>query len=202
MTQRSSNTKQGKPFLRLVDAKADTVYCSGDTPNTILKPGVTGQQEWMNRSILPTGSGDRKKKNEKILQTARIELLGAVQSDLIFQHVALPVGWKKMAHGHRKYSCIIDEKSRKRVEIIYTDTERGQKVHVSLCRRFRRSFDYNRFCETGVGVTKVTDSGTVIYTTKPIIHANESVVERANAVATAWLNIHYPQWRDASAYWD
>jgi len=200
MTQSPSNAKKSNSFLHLVDSKKDDLHRTDGEANATLEPGAIGQRAGVNNSILPTGSGERKKRNEKILKTVGIKLLGVVESNLIFQRVLLPMGWQRIAHGHGSYSCIIDEKSRKRVEIVYLDTEHNQKVYMSLCRRFRRSFDYDRFCDTNVGVTNVTDNGKVIHTTDPTVSANGS--EGANAAASAWLDEHYPQWRDPSAYWD
>jgi|GEM_PF-2922047 len=183
MMQTPSNTVKDIPFLRLVGAKK-------------------------NESVLPVDTDRCLKHNEGVLAAVGVKVLGIVVDNCLLQYVKLPTGWKKVAGNRIDYSYIIDNKSRKRVEILlYQPGSGAQRVFMYLCHRYGRSFDHNRFCNTNECVTHVTDGDQVIYTTRPVVARKHEgtmyvTMEEADAAASAWLDAHYPKWQDISAYWD
>jgi len=183
MMQTPSNTVKDIPFLRPIGAKK-------------------------NELMLPVDTGGRRKHNEEVLATVDIKVLGVVADNHLLQPVTLPIGWKRVTGNLTGYSYIIDNKNRKRVEILLHQPETGaQRVYMYLCHRYGRSFDHNRFCNTGECVTRVTDGDRVIYTTRPVVARKHDgimyvTMEESDAAASAWLDSHYPKWHQPEAYWD
>lgn len=128
-----------------------------------------------------------------------------VHGDEMFQYVELPAGWKKVPTGHSMWSKLVDDKGRERAAIFYKAAFYDRSAHLSASRRYGYHFDYERLDKDGVGVALITDGGKVIYTTEPIPVGDRKpheVSDEAGKLAQAWLDANYPNWKDASAYWD
>lgn len=156
--------------------------------------------------ILPTDMGRHSDYNTKaILEAAGVKFLGVVEGDDMFQYVALPQAWKKVATDHYMWSKLVDEKGRERARIFYKAAVYDRSARISLSCRFGVSFDYDRFDKENIGVTNVTDGGKVVHTTEPIPANGEKRYEtsdKANKIAVEWLDTNHPDWRNPVAYWD
>lgn len=104
------------------------------------------------------------------------------------------------------WSDLVDDKGRKRAGIFYKAAFYDRSAHIGVNRRYGINIDYNRLDVENVAVAMVTDGQAAIFTTDPIgfeeDKARYDAQNKARALAVAWLNEHYPNWEDASAYWD
>ncbi len=117
----------------------------------------------------------------------------------------LPAGWKKISTDHAMWSNLVDDKGRKRASIFYKAAFYDRSAHLQLCRRYSISFDYDRARTQTVAVAHVMDGEMAIHSTDPLqIADNEprTFSDAAGLAAEVWLTEHYPNWKDAGAYWD
>lgn len=170
-----------------------------------------GQRSLANSDTLPTlpDIGRYSDYDAKaILEAAGVKFFGVVDGDPMFQYVELPLGWKEIPTDHFMWSKLVDDKGRERARIFYKAAFYDRYAHMSLSTRFNISRDYDQRDKEGVAVTYVTDSGKVIHTTEPIhLPAKEDrkyyeIGDKADKTAKAWLDQHYPDWRNPGAYWD
>ena len=175
---------------------------TGDGSSAILGQEADGQRSFVESTTLPTDMRDAK----VVLEAAGVKFLGVVEDDPMFQYVELPNGWKKVATSHSMHSDLVDDKGRKRAGIFYKAAFYDRSAHLSVNRRYGTSSDYDRLEKEKVAVATVTDGNNVIFTTDPVRFEEDSArydaQDKARALAVAWLNEHYPNWEDASAYWD
>jgi len=175
---------------------------TGDNSGAILGQEADGQKSFVSSTTLPTDMREAK----AVLEAAGVKFLGVVEDDPMFQYVELPNGWKKVATSHSMYSDLVDDKGRKRAGIFYKAAFYDRSAHLSVNRRYGTSIDYDRLEKEKVAVATVTDGNDVIFTAEPVkFEENEDgydAEKKARALAIAWLNEHYPNWEDASAYWD
>lgn len=175
----------------------------GDGSRAILDQEAAGQSSFVSSTTLPT---DMQGKSKAVLEAAGVKFLGVVEDDSMFQYVELPNDWKKVATGHSMWSDLVDDKGRKRAGIFYKAAFYDRSAHLSVNRRYGTGLDYDRLEKEKVAVATVTDGNTVIFTTDPVRFeedkARYDAQDKARALAVAWLNEHFPNWGDASAYWD
>jgi hypothetical protein len=175
---------------------------TGDSSNAILGQEADGQKSFVSSTTLPTDMREAK----AVLEAAGVKFLGVVEDDPIFQYVELPNGWKKVATSHSMHSDLVDDKGRKRAGIFYKAAFYDRSAHLSVNRRYGTSIDYDRLEKEKVAVATVTDGNDVIFTAEPVKFeedkARYDAQDEARALAVAWLNEHFPNWEDASAYWD
>ncbi len=177
-------------------------WVMGGAPHKIEQQEAQGQAEFVNSETLPTKMGANDK---AVLEKAGVKFGDKVEGDEIFQYVELPAGWKKMPTDHSMWSNLVDDKGRVRAAIFYKAAFYDRKAHLSTRQRYGYSFDYDREKKDGVGVANITDGGNVIHTTEPIVVGDRKsyeVSDQADELARAWLDANFPNWREASAYWD
>ncbi len=176
---------------------------TGSPSDAILSQESDGQKSFVTSETLPTNMyGDTK----AVLEAAGVKFLGIVEDDPLFQYVELPNGWKKVATDHSMWSNLVDNKGRKRASIFYKAAFYDRSAHIGVNRRYGISIDYNRLDAEKVAVAMVTDGNAVIFATDPIgfeeDEARYDAEDKARAIAASWLDEHYPNWKDASAYWE
>jgi len=176
---------------------------TGSSSDAIMGQEADGQRSFVNSETLPT---DMQGNAKAVLEAAGVKFLGVVEDDPMFQYVELPKGWKKAATGHSMWSDLVDDKGRKRAGIFYKAAFYDRSAHLGVNRRYGISIDYNRLDAEKVAVAMATDGDKTIFTTAPVgfeeDKARYDAQDKARALAVAWLNEHYPNWEDASAYWD
>ena len=161
-----------------------------------------GQSSFVNSETLPT---DMQGTARDVLEKAGVKFGEKVEGDEMFRYVELPAGWKKVSTSHSMWSNLVDDKGRVRAAIFYKAAFCDRSAHLSVSQRYGYSFDYEREEKEHVGVANVTDGGKVIHTTEPITVGDRKrydVSDEAIKLAQQWLDANFPNWRDASAYWD
>jgi len=82
----------------------------------VLNQEKQGQASFVNSETLPTDMGAE---DRKVLEEAGVKFGEKVEDDEMFQHVELPVGWKKVPTSHSMWSNLVDDKGGVRAEIFY-----------------------------------------------------------------------------------
>ena len=193
------NTSKEDPRIHLLMAMA----IGGS--NAIEIQERTGQSELVNSDTLPTNMTSEAK---TILESYGVRFLGDVEGDNLFQYVDLPHGWTKRETGHSIHSELLDGKGRKRAKIFYKAAFYDRSAGLHISRRFHFHIDWDKL-ELGMAESVVVDAGNEIYRTDAVsfdINDESSnqykLADVADNLAQAWLADNYPNWKDASAYWD
>jgi hypothetical protein len=177
---------------------------TGDGSSAIEWQEKSGQQSFVGSDTLPTDMQDNA---QLVLEAAGVKFLGIVENDPMFQYVELPTGWKKEGTSHSMHSNLLDEKGRKRAGIFYKAAVYDRSAHLHVDRRFSHT-NYHEDIPNGVRST-VLDGDKVIWQSEIMTWAEDTdwsikgeIRESVGAQAGVWLDTHYPNWRDASAYWN
>lgn len=154
---------------------------------------AAGQAELCNTDVLP-----------KECPRAELEKVGVKfgePHDDLFVNVTLPAGWKKVASGHSMHSDLVDDKGRKRAGIFYKAAFYDRRADMHLTKRF----SVNCYLD---GSSKDYYRGAVLDGTKEIHDLGEVMRDRyeeregQRKQGAKWLNDRFPNWEDATAYWD
>ena len=132
--------------------------------------------------------------------------------DELFVHVQLPEGWKKIDVGHNYgyWTSLVDEKGRERAEIFYKAAFYDRRSYIRLIRRFT-IYQYEDCDEHGSFVETETPTHTMtVINDSNFIMCHIGFVEAKDYLgmdillkqAKEWLNTHYPEWENPTAYWD
>lgn len=137
------------------------------------------------------------------LAKAGVRFLG-ITSPLVFQQAALPAGWTIVDDlRHRRLQWLLDERRRKRARIFFKFDPWDSKAYAHVVSRYRVEYDWEREDRELVSVALVLDGDKKIYETEPLIPLELGFkYDVATAKAEAWLQIHFPRWRDPAAYWE
>lgn len=172
-------------------------FVVASTPGGIEAQEARGQKQFVNASTLPIRHDG--------CTRADFEKFGVVYCenvDDLFVNVTLPDGWKKVATDHSMWSHLVDNRGRQRASIFYKAAFYDRSAHIAIDRRFSIHKDYDR--EPDI-VFVVKDCGNAIFSTEPVAKPEAKWWEvdgREKNIAEAWLAEHYPNWKDATAYWD
>lgn len=174
------------------------------TPGGIEAQEHAGQMQLCAKGRIPREGCDPKK----------FEQMGVVfsgQGDDLFLDATLPNGWSIKPTEHSMWSDLIDDKGRKRAAIFYKAAFYDRSAHISLTRRYSIS-GYEACDKDGNPVdgsrsakfykTVVKDGDSVIYSIAVRNDGAYSDKESHYKDAEKWLDEHFPQWKDAAAYWD
>jgi hypothetical protein len=113
--------------------------------------------------------------------------------------VVLPLNWvfKPMSHCSTKW-VLLDESARLRAIVLHHQREGS---YIQLCRRYNwQSVVFS----DGTCSVRVVDGEKVLFETDSIFcrgHPAPTMVEAMIWQATYWLNEHFPDWEDPTAYW-
>ena len=191
--------------LNVTTHAALAAIAMGDFENFLVaaRPGgieaqeKAGQQQLVNSTNFP----------RELLHGCTVEQLeqlgfvfGAVVDDL-FVSVTLPAGWVKVADDHYMWSHIYDEKGRKRVNVFYKAAFYDRSAHASLVTRYGVNA-YVESPQSGYYSTVIVDGGVPIETLDTRLEGDYKSTDAAYKLAHAYLDKHYPDWRDPMAYWD
>lgn len=191
-------------------------FLTAMTPGGIEAQEAAGQRALVkNDELLPLEVRDSYVGDKRVSGKTLFEKAGVVFHDEvvdgIFQRVTLPAGWKKVATDHSMWSKLVDDKGRERASIFYKAAFYDRSAHIGLNCRYGVRQDYDRD-EAGEIVFQVRDGETSIFESvlKPTFDRKTDEGRRAwyeareqpQAEATRWLEAHYPNWQDPSAYWD
>jgi hypothetical protein len=170
-------------------------------PGGIEAQEARGQRELVNSDTLPVDCRDK-----SAFERMGIKFGDPVPGDSLFVYVELPNGWSKKGTDHSMWSKLVDDKGRERASIFYKAAFYDRKARMHAERRFGYTANYERLNE-GFASARVTDCGKVIFATDevsvdPLSRDRYKVTDAHEAVAREWLEKHYPDWLNASAYWD
>lgn len=185
----------------------------GNPVRDIEQQEAGGQRSVIHSDTLPSRGYDRAP-----LEAAGVAFGEPVPGDPLFVYATLPDGWRKVATGHSLYSKLLDDQGRVRATIMYKAAFYDRDASLSVARRFRPGIDYSegvyqRQKSHREYVAIVTDGdvdcgGRVIWRQTfadpegANKYADDGAYNRANEAGSTWLDKHYPEWLDATAYWD
>jgi len=185
----------------------------GDLENALLAatPGGVEAQEKVGQTMFVANDTLPHKFN--FCKKEDFEKMGIVfgeKEDDLFSKVALPAGWKKLPTDHSMWSRLVDHKGRERASIFYKAAFYDRDAFLNLTPRFSTLCDpENSNSETSYDERKkgnwfglVKDGEEVIFKTKPIKNPTYEQQTALRKEADDWLDAHYPEWRDATKYWD
>lgn len=181
-----------------------------DVPEEVLSKNVSPEMYWKTQMEIEAANTYQ----YTLEEYAKIGIEVVDSSSELFHEVRLPEGWTIEASGHSMWSYLYDNKHRKRASIFYKANVLGGEASISLETRFSVNSDhtgnikdgYDKFITTPMcGVVK--DGDTIIYTTPLVepsgdISKDSSTLHELRQDALAWLDAHYPDNRNAHAYWD
>ena len=180
---------------------------AGSSSDAVLAQEAHGQRSFVASTTLPT------KGPKEALQAAGVVFGEVVENDPLFQYVQFPEGWKKEGTDHDMWSYLVDAKGNRRASIFYKAAFYDRDAFFHVERRFSMSTDYERKQKENILVVEVRDGEKVIYATTPINmpaqekgsaywRAVDKIQAQADIDAKRWLVERYPNWEDASAYWE
>lgn len=186
---RITNTATTHPALLLAEAMTGG-------PGAIERQEARGQAELVNSAVLPV---DRRDCDASLI-AAGVIFGDVVKGDPMFQHVTLPGGWKKAATDHSMWSELLDETGGKRAMIFYKAAFYDRSSHMHLCNRYATDVIYNDRGGTRTPVAK--DGDAEVWRGEPVKVGTKPWEASAVAqnAAKAWLDEHYPDWRNPNAY--
>ena len=141
-----------------------------------------------------------------------------VEGDSLFRHCTMPNGWKKVPTDHSMWNNVVDDKGRVRGRYFYKGAFYDRDAFISPCYRFtfskmseeldRQEYGTETLHSYAVILDEITLDGngkpTVIFETEHREHNRRDydAVEGIKLVAEQWMAENYPDWKDASAYWN
>lgn len=165
------------------------------TPGGIEAQEKRGQQALMQTTDMPLELRPSKDVWEKVGFTFGKPI------DNIFQEATLPAGWTREASDHAMWSYIKDEQGRKRAAIFYKAAFYDRNAHGHLEARYSAGADYSADGDGPLPVG-VFDQGKMIWKAgddpRPYVSGARAPLDRA---AMEYLEQHYPDWNDPTAYW-
>lgn len=174
--------------------------------NAIERQEAQGQRELVQSEVLPS---DCSASDRSALESAGVVFGEPVPGDDLFVYVTLPAGWKKVRTNHSMWSDLVDEHGRKRGAIGYKAAFYDLWANLMATRRFAAGVDYSdeyypKNHEDYPRWSVVKDGELVIQRFGPFTEVDGLASfndRRAENAAFDWLNEHYPDWQNASAYW-
>lgn len=169
------------------------------TPGGIDAQKARGQQVFCVDDTLPIKCEE--------CQRSDLEALGIIfgeQVDDLFVKAQLPSGWRKEQTSDMLWSDLLDDKGRKRADILYKAAFYDRQAFIRLCSRYRADW------EKGAAVDW---DGSILWRSGPLrTEPDDSNKDewlawyqyRKNLMwqAQDWLDEHKPGWRDPMMYWD
>lgn len=178
---------------------------AGGTPgDSIVAQERAGQSSFVNSDTLPRDMSDEDK---LALETAGVVFGDPVPGDDLFVYVTLPEGWHRQGTSHDMHSDLLDEKGRRRAGIFYKAAFYDRRADMHIVPRFSIRTDY----ETPKGtITKHAMDGNEVVFTATESYEGEEYGDNYNLVTAvvstlcdAWFRENgFPEWRNASMYWD
>lgn len=151
------------------------------------------------------GYGERGAKGRAALTAAGVRFTG--QGDDVLERVELPAGWKLEPTDHSMWSKLVDETGAERASCFYKGAFYDRRATVHVATRYRLQSDLSEDLDehgNRHGRFTVVDARTsaVLFATEPgtLSYADDSY-ERHEKACVAYLDEHFPQWRDPGAYW-
>lgn len=165
------------------------VVVTGDIGGSVRRQEARGQQRLLAAGLLPASipSYGLPVNGAEVLRVWGVDLGGSLEGDPLFQRATLPAGWTLEPTEHPLWSELRDEQGRQRAGVFYKAAIYDRRAALHLCSYFSIS----RYEGPGGRVMfKVIDAS-----------GGERFEASDHHTAIAWLETHYPNWRDPKAYW-
>lgn len=121
----------------------------------------------------------------------------------LFLDVTLPEGWRRKS-GEGAWSYLIDDRMRTRAIIFCDASIFDPDVFLELTSRYTWQRDMSE--RESTNIVHIMDGVTRLHTIREDIPSDETkrygALTAIGEAAKKWLDAHYPNWRDPSAYWD
>lgn len=187
----------------------------GGAPQMIEAQEARGQRDAVNSDQLPT-KGLVGREERKVWEAMGIEILAEdtkTPEDNLFTFVKLPKGWKKKATDHAMWNNLVDDKGRVRGTFFYKAAFYDRDAFIRPVARFSVERNYERKDYKDTFEIQVKDAGKVMFSVeRPIpkkedgredYKQSEPIEKELRAECIKWLtDAGYPNYQDASAYWD
>ena len=179
--------------------------------NVIERQEARGQKNLVGNAVLPH--------KFNFCTIEQFEAMGIVFGDKVdelFSNVTLPEGWYKEATDHSMWSKLLDAQGRERANIFYKAAFYDRDAFLSIISRYSYGTEPvgGWGAKTDYWQCVVTDCGNVIWASEKVGPEpardeprdvwmkwhNEK--DDLSTLGEAWLDEHFPNWKDPLAYWD
>jgi hypothetical protein len=162
------------------------------TPGGIERQEKEGQIMQAMQDTLPRDGA-----NVKQLEAMGFKHIGT--ADDIFDNWKFPQGWRKQCTDHSMWSNLLDDKERTRAAIFYKAAFYDRSAHMHMVSRYAISC-YEPTKKEGVFAVVIKDGDNVIERFGESADYKER--EQLEAKALETIKERWPNYKDASAYWD
>lgn len=143
-----------------------------------------------------------------VLSAAGVIWHEPIKENSVICRVHLPLGWSKVKVSGVTFS-LLDDKGRERAT-----TFESSQPFITLSRRFRVTRIHEREQGKDQNPGEIVacvrgENGIVLHMTQAFLVTHcrteddqHELRERVEDEAREWLDQHYPNWRDAGAYWE
>lgn len=153
-----------------------------------------GQLYLANSDSLPTKMDDEAR---SALEKAGVKFPPETHKKQLFQSVQLPEGWKKVPK-YEMWTALLDDKERERAHIYYKPQEGNSFLYVLT--RLNTHINHGKDGKTTIG--EIRDGNNILHRTDEIKDDYKWGEYKASYLLEEWLSQFYPEYKDASAYWD
>lgn len=175
-------------------------------PYSVLAQEARGTREMITSDQFPADC------DIKALEKIGVVVKGPSAGDPMFLDVVLPAGWKKVASAEdSRTTNLVDDKGNVRGYAWYKAASYDRKARGGVYCRFGTLHRY--FNDYRLSVGWVTDEKNrsaprpIHETTERRFNTDRECFDSGSEEAAykecaVWLDAHYPNWKDPSAYWD
>lgn len=162
------------------------------TPGGIERQEKNGQADLVSaNSRLPKDMGD-----QSVYEKMGIKFLD--DADDIFVNVVLPEGWRLEATDHAMHSYVVDHKGRRRIAVFYKAAFYDRSANMHPLRRYTVQTQYGQ----GAPYVAIMDCDKELKASEPTAERDYAALDQLTTAAREWLDDHYPDHKDPTAYWD
>jgi hypothetical protein len=174
-------------------------FIAASTPGGIEAQEKRGQQQFTEKmnDLLPIEG--TQEPNYRAAWVAMGFTFAEKPKDDLFISANFPAGWTKQATDHSMWSKLLDDKGRERANIFYKAAFYDRKAHVHLIPRYGINTDYDAKPKR---VVYVVDCGKRIHKLGEYASDDYKEGRKLNAAGETWLTANFPEWKDATKYWD
>lgn len=125
-----------------------------------------------------------------------------VDDDVLYQ-ASLPEGWTLKSDGGY-WTDLLDEKGRKRGSYFYKGAFYDRNGHMQLIHRYYITYKHVEKINwnSPIKVYAMDRDGTILFEAGECAGEYTTKYEELKREAVTFLDTHYPEWKDASKYWD
>lgn len=146
-------------------------------------------------------------------QYEKMGIIIAGEYDDLFYNVQLPEGWQIKATDHSMWNDLVDDKGRKRANFFYKAAFYDRDAFINFETRFHICIDH--VADTGDYevwsksdfIGRIKDRETVIFETEIAKNIgdyweDDKTKTELRKELAAYMEQHYPDYKDINAYWD